>query len=108
MLRKFFLWGAVLGSLMSMLLFPLMYMSALRPTGRSEEMLLTAASILWPTSPTLMGVQPTSSTLFRVGIFGIAILSNGLLYGVVAGIVAIVLGRLGWLFRRGAERSAKR
>jgi hypothetical protein len=76
-----------------MLLFPLMYITALRPTGRSEEMLLAVATVLWPTSPTLMAVQPTSSTPFRVGIFGIAVLSNGLLYGVVAGIVAIVRGR---------------
>jgi hypothetical protein len=100
LLRKFFLWGAAGGSLMSLLLLPLMYMTALRPTGRSEEILLAIASILWPTSPTLMAVQPTSSMFFRVATLGIAILSNGLLYGLVAGIVAIVLGRLGMIARR--------
>lgn len=100
MIRRFFLWGVAGGSLVSMLLFPLMYMTALRHTGRSEEILLAVATILWPTSPALMAVQPTSPTPFRLAILGIAIVSNGLLYGVVAGIVAIVLGRLGMTGRR--------
>jgi hypothetical protein len=83
-----------------MLLFPLMYMIALRPTGRAEELLLTVATILWPTSPVLMAVQGTSSMSFRVAIFCIAVLSNGLLYGLVAVIVGIMLSKLGLVVRR--------
>ena len=100
MLRKFLLWGLAGGSLMSMVLFPLMYTTALRPTGRSEELLLRVATILWPTSPILMAVQPTSSMGFRIATLAIAILSNGLLYGVVAVLVVTALGRLGLIKQR--------
>lgn len=100
MLLKFFLWGVVAGSVVSTILFPVMYVTGLRPTGRLEELLLTVATILWPTSPVLMAVQPTSSTSFRVVTLGISVLSNGLLYGLVAVVAGIVLSRLGLLGRR--------
>lgn len=84
---------------MSIALFPIMHAIAVRPAWRAEEFFFPIATFLWPTSLILMAAQPTSSTSFRVALFGISILANGVLYGLVAVIVGIVLGRLGLVER---------
>jgi hypothetical protein len=83
-LTRFVVVGFLGGSTMSLLLFPVMYTMALRPTGSTKELLLMGATVLWPTSPMLMAVQPTSSTFFSVAVFAVTVVSNGVLYGLGA------------------------
>jgi hypothetical protein len=92
-LARVFVYGFVTGSLISGVLFPLMYMAGRRVIGHAGDLVVVLAMILWPSSPLLMAVQGPDITLFGMTVLAVAVLSNGLLYSLVA-----VTGW--WLLRR--------
>ena len=95
MLARVFVYGFVTGSLVSGVLFPLMYLAGLHVIGRAGDLVVVLAVILWPTSPLLMAVQSPGITLFGITVLAVAALSNGLLYALVAVTGWLVLRRLG-------------
>jgi hypothetical protein len=94
-LARVFLYGFVTGSLVSGVLFPLMYMAGLREIGHAGDLVVVLAMILWPTSPLLMAVQSPGITFFGMTVLAVAVLSNGLLYSLVAVAGWLLLRRLG-------------
>jgi hypothetical protein len=93
LLKRFAVRGFVVGVLVGVLLYALTYATV--GAGRGEGLHLWLMTVLWPGARMLMAVQPFSSNAFRVVIFGAAILSNGMLYGLLALPAGIVLTRLG-------------
>ena len=89
--------GALLGCIVSVLLFPLMYWAARHPRSGYSGMLYTIGSIAWPGSVTLMAAQGPAITPLGILVFLLAVISNGLLYAMVLGLVGVALRRVGVL-----------
>lgn len=93
MLRRVFVCGAVVGCSMSLLLYTLVV--TLPPQMRLGGVVDRAMVALWPTALGLMAVQSPAKTLFAVTVFAVAVLSNGVLYGLIAVGVWLAVRRLG-------------
>jgi len=82
-----------MGSLMSVVLYLLMYVAAI--DSRVPATVFRVARVLWPTSFMLMAVQSPGQAVFGMTVFAMAVLLNGVLYAVVAVVAWVVLRRVG-------------
>jgi hypothetical protein len=96
---KAFLIGLIVGCVICSVAWPLGYAASLNPGAAWSAPAATASIVLWPTSLMLLAVQPSSTTLFSMQVLGIAVLTNGFLYGLVSGI--------GYLAIRGATAESR-
>jgi len=91
--------GALVGGWISILLFPCMYFAVTHPRSAYSAIVYWIGSVAWPGSLILMAVQGPGITLFGVLVFGLAVLSNCLLYALLFGLAGIALQRIGVLRR---------
>ena len=96
---KAFLIGFIIGCVICSLAWPLGYAASRNPGAAWSAPAATASMVLWPAALMLLAVQPAGSTIFSAQVLGIAVLANGLLYGLVAGI--------GYLVMRGATAESR-
>lgn len=89
--------GALLGCVVSVVLFPVMYWAARHPRSGYSWMLYTIGSIAWPGSVMLMAVQGPAITPMGILVLLLAVISNGLLYAMILGLVGVALRRTGVL-----------
>jgi len=85
-LRGFFT-GACVGCAICLVLWPLMYLAGSRPVSDWGDLTFRVGLVLWPTSIMLMAIQHPSMILFSLVVASLAVLSNGLLYGLVLAFV---------------------
>ena len=90
---RIFLYGAGTGALVSLVLYLLMYVAA--RDSHIPTIVFSVARVLWPSSFMLMAVQNSGQALFGLTVFAVAVLSNALLYAVVAVVAWLVLRRVG-------------
>src|SRR5438128_1497113 len=81
-LRGFFT-GGVIGCAICLVLWPLMYFVGSHPVNDWSELTFRLGLVLWPTSIMLMAIQHPGMILLSVVVVSVAVLSNGLLYGLV-------------------------
>jgi hypothetical protein len=93
--RKAVLVGLLAGCVMCGVLWPIMYMTAIRPSTRWTGFVQDAGLLLWPTSIWLMAVQFDTPMLSRVWVSGLAVVGNGLLYAMVAALGCLVVRSFG-------------
>ncbi len=90
---KGFVAGLVIGSAISLLLYPLMYLAGSLPAALWSDVIFRIGLVLWPTSIMLMAIQQPG-IFFSVFVLGLAILSNGLLYGLIVAFAFFVTGEI--------------
>lgn len=94
-MAKAFLYGGGVGSMTSIALYLMMALAVQHPDAGGANIVFRVATVLWPTSQMLMAVNSPGPTVFGVTVLALAVLSNGLLYGVVAVICSLALKRMG-------------
>jgi hypothetical protein len=72
-----------------------MFLAVQHPRAGGLHILFRVVMFLWPGSQMLMAVQSPGLTVFGVTVLALAVLSNGLLYAVVAVVGCLVLRRVG-------------
>jgi hypothetical protein len=92
---KAFLYGGGVGSMTSIALYLMMVLTVQHPGAGGANIVFRLATLLWPTSQMLMAVNSPGPTVFGVTVLALAVLSNGLLYGVVAVVCSLALKRMG-------------
>ena len=90
-----FLYGGGVGSMTSIALYLMMSLAVRHPGAGGTNIVFKVATVLWPTSQMLMAVNSPGPTVFGVTVLALAVLSNGLLYGVVAVVCCLALRRMG-------------
>ena len=92
---RVFLCGAGVGSIISIVLYLMMSLAVQYPRAEGASIVFRAATVLWPTSQVLMAVHSPGPTIFGVTVLALAVLSNGLLYAIVAVVCCLALKRMG-------------
>ena len=92
---KAFRVGLIVGCGVCIVLWPIMYAASLNPRAAWSAPVASASLVLWPSSLMLMAIQRPGLTLYSAQVLGIAVLANGLLYGLISGV--------GYLAIRGAR-----
>jgi hypothetical protein len=90
-------YGAIIGLLVSVVLYPLMYIAALYPRAAVGDIVFPLATILWPTSRILMAAQSPGMTPFGITLLIVAVISNAAVYSLVALVSFFLLSRLSTL-----------
>ena len=94
-MARAFLYGGGVGSMTSIALYLMMALAVQHPGAGGVNIVFRVATVLWPTSQVLMAVNSPGPTIFGVTVLALAVLSNGLLYGVVAIVCSLALKRMG-------------
>ena len=94
-MARAFLYGGGVGSMTSIALYLMMSLAVRHPGAGGTNIVFKVATVLWPTSQMLMAVNSPGPTVFGVTVLALAVLSNGLLYGVVAVVCCLALRRMG-------------
>ena len=94
-MARAFLYGGGVGSMTSIALYLMMSLAVQHPGAGGTNIVFKVATVLWPTSQMLMAVNSPGPTVFGVTVLALAVLSNGLLYGVVAVVCCLALRRMG-------------
>ena len=94
-MARAFLYGGGVGSMTSIALYLMMALAVQHPGAGGANIVFRLATLLWPTSQMLMAVNSPGPTVFGVTVLALAVLSNGLLYGVVAVVCCLALRRMG-------------
>ena len=94
-MARAFLYGGSVGSMTSIALYLMMVLAVQQPGAGGANIVFRLATVLWPTSQMLMAVNSPGPTVFGMTVLALAVLSNGLLYGVVAVVSSLALKRMG-------------
>ena len=94
-MRRAFLYGGAIGSMISITLYVMMFLAVQHPRAGGLHIVFRVAMFLWPGSQMLMAVQNPGPTIFGVMVLALAVVSNGLLYAVLAIVGCLVLRRMG-------------
>ena len=78
----------------SIALYLMMALAVQHPGVGGANIVFRVATVLWPTSQMLMAVNSPGPSVFGVTVLALAVLSNGLLYGVVAVVCSLALKRM--------------
>lgn len=92
---RVFVYGGAAGSMISIILYLMMFLAVQHPRAGALHTVFRVVMFLWPGSQMLMAVHSPGPTIFGVTVLALAVLSNGLLYAVVAVVGCLVLRRLG-------------
>jgi hypothetical protein len=92
---RVFLYGAGVGSVTSIVLYLMMSLAVQHPRAGGANIVFRVATVLWPTAQMLMAVHSPGPTVFGVTVLALAVLSNGVLYAVVAVVCCLALKRMG-------------
>ena len=93
-MSQVFWYGSGVGALISVILYFLMSLVVLYPRSAAIDIVFRVAKVLWPTAPLLMAVQNPGATMFGMVVLAVGVLSNGVLYGILALAGWFVLRRL--------------
>lgn len=96
-MRRAFLYGGVMGSMIGITLYLMMFLAVQHPRIGALDIVFRVVMFLWPGSQMLMAVQSPGPTIFGVMVLALAVLSNGLLYAVVAVAGCLLLRRMGMI-----------
>ncbi len=94
-MARVFLYSAGVGSITSIVLYLIMSLAVKYPRTEGASIVFRVATVLWPTSQMLMAVHSPGPAVFGATVLALAVLSNGLLYAVVAVVCCLALRRMG-------------
>jgi hypothetical protein len=89
------MYGGAAGLTTSIILYLTMFLAVQHPRSAALHIVFRVVMFLWPGSQMLMAVHSPGPTIFGVTVLALAVLSNGLLYAVVALVGYLVLRRVG-------------